>query len=78
MNQTDFKAFFERLRTEIVYLRYTFENCVLKSIPITRRKREFWVKFKGEEAFKAKSGSELVADITLGGEEITEKEYNEF
>lgn len=59
---------------EVVFMRYDFEDCVVKFVPSGTR----YVKFKGENEFKASNGSKVVADCLLGMDIITEKEYDEY
>jgi len=69
-----------RRSKEIVYIWYDWENCAIKSIPLNDGSYECWVKFKGEEPFKAKPEGTLVFDAFNDMDiiEITEKKYNDF
>ena len=69
-----FVELLQKMDTEVVYMRYDFEDCLVKFLPNGTR----YVKFKGENEFIATRGSKVVADCELGMDVITEKEYNEY
>lgn len=64
----------EKMAKEVVYLKYEFEDAVLKFEP----NGDVWVKFKGKQAFKAKEESKIVTEAELQWEEITAEQYNNF
>jgi len=59
------------------YIYDEFEEAVFKFEPQSRGGGRY-VKFKGKKEYKAKEGSKLVYEATLGGKLIDEKFYNEF
>ncbi len=63
--------------TEPVYLKYTFEDCVLRS-EYTDQGVVWYVKFRGENEFKAKDGSNIVSEVLciVPPPEITKEEYD--
>ena len=65
----------KKMKTEVVYLRNSFKNCVVKCNP---EPAEEYIKYKGLPGLKAKDGSKFVADAILTMDFITEKEYEEF
>lgn len=58
-----------------VYLKYDFENAVVRFDPETS---SFFVKFKGEDEFIAKQESSIVTEAILGFNEITKSEYDNY
>ena len=58
-----------------VYLKYDFENAVVRFDPETS---SFFVKFKGEDEFIANQESSIVTEAILGFNEITKSEYDNY
>ena len=72
MGKTD--DFLNRAQTKEVYFSDFFNDVVFKIVP----KKGIFTKLKGQEEFKAKDESKLVADALSDLHEITKEEYEQF
>jgi hypothetical protein len=60
-----------------MFLMNSVEEAAIRTVP-TGTVLDVFVKFQGENEFKAQNGSTVVADAYLEQNIITEKEYNDF
>lgn len=74
------KDFNERFYKEPLYLKYEFENAVLRTDPKSDKdKVRIFLKFKGKKEFETDTATNKVAtEALLERSEITAKEYTAF
>ena len=68
------KQLAQRMQKEIIYLKNSEEDCLVKCTP----SGHFLVKFKGETEYECSSSARIVADCFLACKEVTKEQYESF
>ncbi len=65
-------------KEKVAYLYYEFEDAVIRASVGKDGKATYFVKFKGDEEFKAHKESNLVAEALLAPVLISKEDYDKF
>ena len=76
-NEKKYQAFLRKLSRETVYFKNTYEEAVLKSVPVIKHVPEegYFAKFKGGKEYKISHDTDMVAEAIMECNEITEADY---